>query len=33
MSDDIRTISRDELQARLDAGDDVKLVMTLHEWA
>ncbi|HSJ44533.1 MAG TPA: rhodanese-like domain-containing protein [Euzebyales bacterium] len=33
MSDDIRTISRDELQAKLDAGDDVKLVMTLHEWA
>lgn len=33
MSDDIRTISRDELQARLDAGDDVKLVMALHEWA
>jgi rhodanese-related sulfurtransferase len=33
MSDDIRTVSRDELQARLDAGDDVKLVMALHEWA
>jgi len=33
MSDDIRTISRDELQAKLDAGDDVKLVMALHEWA
>lgn len=33
MTDTIRTISRDELQARLDAGEDVKLVMTLHEWA
>ncbi len=26
-------ISRDELKAKLDAGDDFKLVMTLSEWA
>ena len=30
---DIETISRDELKAKLDAGDDFKLVMALHEWA
>ena len=30
---DIETISRDELRAKLDRGDDFKLVMTLHEWA
>ena len=30
---DIETISRDELKAKLDRGDDFKLVMTLHEWA
>jgi rhodanese-related sulfurtransferase len=30
---DIKTISRDELKAKLDRGDDFKLVMTLHEWA
>lgn len=33
MSETIRTISRDELQAKLNVGDDVKLVKTLHEWA
>jgi len=30
---DIKTISRDDLRAKLDAGDDIKLVMVLHEWA
>ena len=30
---DIETISREELKAKLDRGDDFKLVMTLHEWA
>lgn len=30
---DIETISRDELKAKLDRGDDFKLVMTLNEWA
>ena len=29
----IRTISRDELKAKLDQGDDVKLVMALNHWA
>ena len=33
MTDSIQTISRDELKAKLDASDDFKLVMTLHEWA
>ena len=33
MSDDIRTISRQELKAKLDGGDDFRLVMTLHEFA
>ncbi len=26
-------ISREELKAKIDAGDDFKLVMTLSEWA
>jgi hypothetical protein len=26
-------ISRDELKAKLDRGDDFRLVMTLGEWA
>ena len=30
---DIRTIEREELKAKLDAGEDVKLVMALNEWA
>lgn len=30
---DIRTIDRDELKTLLDEGADIKLVMTLHEWA
>jgi rhodanese-related sulfurtransferase len=29
----IRTISRDELKARLDRGDPVKLIMALNRWA
>jgi rhodanese-related sulfurtransferase len=29
----IRTISRDELKAKLDAGEDVKLIMALNRWA
>ena len=29
----IRTIGRDELKAKLDRGDDVKLVMALSRWA
>ncbi len=30
---DIRTISRDDLRAKIDRGDRFKLVMTLNEWA
>lgn len=33
MTDDIITISRDELRSKLERGDDFKLVMTLHEFA
>jgi hypothetical protein len=29
---DIETISRGELKAKLDNGDDSKLVMTMNEW-
>jgi rhodanese-related sulfurtransferase len=29
----IRTISRDELQAKLSRGDDLKLIMALNRWA
>ena len=29
----IDTISRDELKAKLDRGDDFKLVFTLGDWA
>jgi rhodanese-related sulfurtransferase len=32
-SDPIRTISREELKAKLDTGDDLKLVMALNRWA
>lgn len=32
-SEPIRTISREELSAKLDAGDDFKLVMALGRWA
>ena len=30
---DIRTISREELKKKLDAGDDFRLVMALNEWS
>ena len=30
---DIETISRGDLKAKLDAGEDFKLIMVLHEWA
>jgi rhodanese-related sulfurtransferase len=29
----METISREELKAKIDRGDDFKLVMTLAEWA
>ena len=29
---EIRTIERDELKAKLDRGDDFRLVMAMHEW-
>jgi rhodanese-related sulfurtransferase len=29
----LRTIDRDELKAKLDAGDDFKLIMALNRWA
>jgi rhodanese-related sulfurtransferase len=29
----VRTISRDELKAKLDRGDDFKLIMALNRWA
>lgn len=29
----MQTISREELKAKLDQGDDFKLVMTLADWA
>jgi rhodanese-related sulfurtransferase len=32
-SEPIRTISRDELRAKLDAGEDFKLIMALNRWA
>jgi rhodanese-related sulfurtransferase len=32
-SDPIRTISRDELRAKLDRGDEVRLIMALSRWA
>ena len=32
MAHEIRTIEREELKAKLDRGDDVKLVMAMHEW-
>jgi len=31
-TDPIRTISRDELRAKLDRGDDFKLIMALNRW-
>jgi rhodanese-related sulfurtransferase len=32
-SEPVRTISREELKAKLDRGDDVKLIMALNRWA
>jgi len=32
-SEPIRTISRDELRAKLERGDEFKLVMALNRWA
>ena len=32
-SEPVRTISRDELKAKLDRGDGVKLIMALNRWA
>jgi rhodanese-related sulfurtransferase len=32
-SEPVKTISRDELKAKLDAGDDFKLIMALNRWA
>ena len=29
---DIQTISRGELRAKLDSGEDSNLVMTMNEW-
>ena len=29
----IRTIGREELKAKLDTGEDVKLIMALNRWA
>lgn len=29
---EIRTIEREELKRKLDRGDDIKLVMAMHEW-
>jgi rhodanese-related sulfurtransferase len=31
--DEISTIDRDDLKAKLDAGADIKLVMSLQRWA
>jgi rhodanese-related sulfurtransferase len=32
-TDPIRTISRDELRAKLERGDDFRLIMALNRWA
>ena len=32
MDDEIKTIDREELKAKLDRGDDFKLIMAMHEW-
>ena len=32
-SEPVRTIGRDDLQAKLNRGDDFKLVMALNHWA
>ena len=33
MDYEIATIDREELKAKLDRGDDFRLIMTLHDWA
>ena len=32
MDYEIKTIGREELRAKLDRGDDFKLIMAMHEW-
>ena len=32
MDNDIKTIEREDLKAKLDRGDDFKLIMAMHEW-
>ena len=32
MGIEIKTIEREDLKAKLDRGDDFKLVMAMHEW-
>ena len=32
MEYEIKTIEREELKAKLDRGDDFKLIMAMHEW-
>ena len=32
MDIEIKTIDREELKAKLDRGDDFKLIMAMHEW-
>jgi rhodanese-related sulfurtransferase len=32
-SDPVRTISRDEVRAKLERGDEFKLIMALNRWA
>lgn len=32
MDYEVETIEREELKEKLDRGDDVKLVMAMHEW-
>ena len=32
MDREIKTIEREDLKAKLDRGDDFKLVMAMHEW-
>ena len=32
MEAEIKTIGRDELKAKLDSGEDFRLVMAMHEW-
>ena len=32
MDHEIKTIEREELKAKLDRGDDFKLIMAMHEW-